>query len=134
MTIGFTTSATYGAIDITPDKGLSRKASPRIRVAKFGDGYEQRIVDGINSIEESYTVNFNNRTKEVIDDIVGYFETLGSDSFDFTIPDSNQLSNTSPNTAGERIIKVVCGQYSLNYDNHPVSYSCNATFRRVYEA
>jgi phage-related protein len=134
MTIGFTTTATYGAREITPDKSLARKASPRIRVAKFGDGYEQRIVDGINSIEESYTVNFNNRDKEVIDDIVGYLESLGSASFEFTIPDSNQISSTPPNTAGERIIKVVCGQYNLNYDNHPTSYSCSATFRRVYEA
>ena len=129
MTIGFTTSATYGAREIAPDRGMSRKASPRIRVAKFGDGYEQRIVDGINSVEESYTVNFSNRDKEVIDDIVGYFESLGSDSFEFTIPDSKVIG-----TPKETNIRVVCSQYSLNYDNHPVSYSCNATFRRVYEA
>ena len=125
MTIGFTTSATYGARDIAPDKGMSRKAKPRIRVAKFGDGYEQRIVDGINSVEESYTVNFSNRTKEIIDDIAGYFETLGSASFDFTIPDSNN--------SGERVIKVVCSEFDITYD-YGNFYSCNATFRRVYEA
>ena len=134
MAIGFTTSGTFNSREIAPDRGMSRKASPRIRVAKFGDGYEQRIVDGINSIEESYTVNFSNRDKEVIDDIVGYLESLGSASFDFTIPDSKQLSGTAPDTVGERIIKVVCNQYSLNYDNHPTSYSCSATFRRIYEA
>ena len=60
MTIGFTipASESYVSVDtaITPDKGMSRKGSSRLRIAKFGDGYEQRIVDGINNVEEQYSV------------------------------------------------------------------------------
>ena len=132
MTIGFTIPITEPYVDaatnITPDKGMSRSSKPRVRVAKFGDGYEQRIVDGINHLEESYSVNFGNRTRVTIDDIMAFFDSRKGASFDFTIPD-----NTTTEGA-EKTIRVVCEGYGLNYDNHPVSYSCNATFRRVYEA
>ena len=129
MAIGFIipASESYVSADttVTPDRGLSRKAISRVRVAKFGDGYEQRIVDGINNIEESYRVKFSNRAKASVDDIVAFFESRKGASFNFTIPDTNN--------SGETTIKVVCGDYSLNYDND-TTYSCSATFRRVYEA
>jgi len=130
MTVGFTIPAaeSYVSADtaITPDKGMARKGSSRVRTAKFGDGYEQRIVDGINNVEESYSVNFNNRAKAVIDDIVAFLESRKGASFNFTIPDSNAGS-------GETTIKVVCKDYSLSYDNGVVC-SCSTTLRRVYEA
>ena len=37
----------------TPDKGLSRGSNPSVLVARFGDGYEQRVADGINSLKEN---------------------------------------------------------------------------------
>ena len=130
MTIGFIipASESYVSVDtaITPDKGMSRKGSSRVRTAKFGDGYEQRIVDGINNVEEQYSVNFSSRAIATIDDIVAFFESRKGASFNFTIPDSNARS-------GETTIKVVCNTYSLNYDNG-VAYSCSSTLRRVYEA
>lgn len=126
MAIGFTTSATFGSRAIIPDKGLTRQAQPKVLLARFGDGYEQRLADGINSIQESFNISFNNRTKEEIDDIVGYLASLkGATAFSFTIPDTN--------ASGELTIKVVCESYSQAYlyDNF---YSANAVFRRVYEA
>jgi len=131
MTIGFTIPASESyvsvATTVTPDKGMSRKGTSRVRVAKFGDGYEQRIVDGINNVEEQYSVNFSNRAKATIDDIVAFFESRKGAAFNFNIPNSNV-------GGGETTIKVVCNDYSLNYDNHPVTYSCSTTLRRVYEA
>ena len=60
MAVGFT--------DLTstvrkPDKGLARSSKPIIHLAKFGDGYEQRLANGINNLVESYSIAFNNRTK-----------------------------------------------------------------------
>jgi len=79
-------------------------------------------------------VSFGTRTKEEIDDIVGYFDSLkGSTSFNFTIPDSNQTSDVGSLTAGETTVKVVCDDFSLSYD-YGDFYSCSAKFRRVYEA
>ena len=129
MAIGFTIPASESYVSsetiVRPDRGIRKASKPRIRTVKFGDGYEQRIVDGINSITEQYTVSFNNRAKADIDDIVKFFDSRGAASFNFTIPDTNN--------SGETTIKVVCGTYNTSYNND-TTYSCSATFRRVYEA
>ena len=126
MAIGFTTSATYGSRAVRPDKGLTRASNPKVLIAKFGDGYEQRLADGINSIAETFNISFNSRTKEEIDDITGYLSSLkGVTAFNLTVPDSNN--------GGETTIKVVCDSYNQNY-MYDGFYSANATLRRVYEA
>jgi len=127
MALGFTTSPAFGSRTISPDKGLTRNSTPKVLVAKFGDGYEQRLPNGINSIDETFSATFNNRTKEEIDDITGYLASLkGATSFTYTIPDTNGSGN-------EISIKVVCENYSQVY-NYGDFYSAMATFRRVYEA
>jgi phage-related protein len=123
MAIGFNIG---GAENIVPDKQLGRTSAPRVKLANFGDGYEQRLQDGINSVVESYSLSFVTRTKAEIDDIVAFFDTKrGVVSFNFTIPDSN--------AGGEKTIRVVCDNYSQTYD-YDEYYSCTANFRRVYEA
>lgn len=127
MALGFTTTASYGSRQVLPDRGLARSSTPRVLVARFGDGYEQRLADGINNINETFQVTFNNRTKEEIDDITGYFASLnGVTAFTYTIPDDNA-------GGGERAIKVICETYNQNY-SYGDFYSASATFRRVYEA
>ena len=122
MAIGFL----VGGVSIRPDKSLKRSSKPKVHLATFGDGYEQRLADGINSVKEDYSVSFNTRTKSEIDDIVAYFESLkGVTAFNFTIPDSNN--------SGETTIKVVCDTFDISYD-YDNFYSCSAKFRRVYEA
>ena len=106
------------------DKGFSRGSSPRVHTLSFGDGYEQRIADGINNLGQSMNVSFTTRPKAEIDDLVAFFESLGGVSkFRMTIDDTN----------GAETIKVVCRQWNQtwNYDNF---YSLSATFDRVYEA
>jgi phage-related protein len=127
MAIGFTTTG-YGNRQIKPDKTMTRTSTPTVRKISFGDGYEQRVAGGINNLKQSFTVSFNNREKEEIDDITAYLDSLnGVSKFSFTIPDSNAASND------ETTIKVVCDTVSQAY-NYGGFYSANATFRRVYEA
>ena len=137
MTIGFIIPATESYVTaettIIPDKGMSRSSKSRVRIAKFGDGYEQRFVDGINFIDESFSVNFSNRDRTDIDDIERFLASRQADSFNFTIPDSNVDSGNYPDGTHETTIKVVCEAFSVNYDNDR-TYSCSATFRRGYEA
>tara|TARA_B100001079_G_C16341205_1_gene483657 strand:+ start:108 stop:530 length:423 start_codon:yes stop_codon:yes gene_type:complete len=112
---------------ILPDRGFSEAFKPKFHIAKFGDGYEQRLVDGINSIDQAFTVQFSKREKEEIDDITSFLTSLeGVTSFNFTIPDTNSSGN-------EKTIKVVCDNFTKNY-NYGNFYSCSAKFRRVYEA
>jgi phage-related protein len=106
------------------DKGFQRTSSPKVHTVTFGDGYEQRIADGINNLTQSMNVSFATRPKAEIDDLVAFFESLGGVSkFRMTIDDTN----------GAETIKVVCRQWNQtwNYDDF---YSLSATFDRVYEA
>tara|TARA_R110000796_G_scaffold165843_1_gene282709 strand:+ start:552 stop:950 length:399 start_codon:yes stop_codon:yes gene_type:complete len=132
MTIGFIyTGSTYA----TPDKSMMKNSTPRVLVASFGDGYEQRIADGINNLDETYTLTFATRLKADIDDIVAFLDLKkGVSSFPLILPDSNVLSNPAgPAGVGEREVKVVTTNYSLtyNYDNF---YSLSISLKRVFEA
>lgn len=124
MAIGFTLSD--GITQVGPDRGLTRRTQPKVLLADFGDGYEQRMPDGINSLKEFYTPVFINREQEEIDLIIEFFDAmLGVTAFDFTVPDSR-------NEIGEKTIKVVCDSYDTIFTNHKIS-GCTASFRRVYE-
>ena len=106
------------------DKGFQRTSTPKVHKLTFGDGYEQRIADGINNLGQSMSVSFATRPKAEIDDLVAFFESLGGVSkFRMTIDDTN----------GSETIKVVCRTWNQtwNYDDF---YSLSATFERVYEA
>ena len=124
MALGFT--------DLTstvrrPDKMMTSSSTPSILLAKFGDGYEQRIAAGINNLAQEYSVSFDNRTKEEIDDIVGFFEsTKGVTDFDFTFADTNASGN-------EETVKVYVSDFTQTWE-YDEFYSCSATFVRVYEA
>ena len=46
------------ATTVTADRGMARSARQRVLTAKFGDGYEQRVGDGVNLKEESFSISF----------------------------------------------------------------------------
>ena len=123
MALGFTDLTATRRI---PDKTMSRQTSPKRYVANFGDGYQQRIAQGLNPLDETYSVAFKTRPKAEIDDIVAFFDDKkGVTNFSFTIPDTNGSGN-------ETTIKVICEDYSISYD-YDDYYSCTAQFKRVYE-
>ena len=126
MTIGFIyTGSTYA----TPDKQLSKASNPRVLTAKFGDGYEQRAVDGINNLNETYTLTFKTRPKADIDDIVAFLNSKQNvTKFTLTLPDTNNTTRS-----GERDVKVVSETYTTNYE-YDDFYTLNVTLRRVFEA
>lgn len=124
MAIGFT--LLDGVTTVCPDRSLRAESNPRTLIAKFGDGYEQRARDGINSIEEEYSIAFKNRDPSEIDDIIALFNSKGGvENFSFTVLDDNAAG-------GEKTIKVVCPKYNKVWTNK-IAYGCTATFRRVYE-
>lgn len=125
MAIGFDVGGSLGVV--VPDRGMSWKTEPQVLKNEFGDGYTQRLSKGLNSLKQNITVNFANRTKADVDDIVAFFETKkGVTAFTFTVPDSNSGSS-------ELAVKVICTDWSQNWENDDY-YSVNATFERVYEA
>ena len=125
MAIGFDVGGSLGVV--VPDRGMSWKTEPQVLKNEFGDGYTQRLSKGLNSLKQNITVNFANRTKADVDDIVAFSETKkGVTAFTFTVPDSNSGSS-------ELAVKVICTDWSQNWENDDY-YSVNATFERVYEA
>lgn len=48
-----------------PDAGHKKSVSPRVRVAKFGDGYEQRVRDGINTMSQAWDLTFTGSAVEI---------------------------------------------------------------------
>jgi phage-related protein len=131
MTIGFI----YNGSDYArPDKTLSRNISPAVLSARFGDGYEQRIPDGINTLKEEISLVFTNRPKAEIDDIKLFLDgTQSVTKFSLIVPDSNVTSASAPAGVGERELKVVADSYSITY-SYGDFYSININCRRVFEA
>tara|TARA_B100001173_G_scaffold141993_1_gene123249 strand:+ start:496 stop:906 length:411 start_codon:yes stop_codon:yes gene_type:complete len=130
--IGFIVPNISNSIPVVPDKTLNRQTQPKVRVARFGDGYQQRIADGLNTLRDTFTVNFVNRLKAEADDIEAFFRTKKAvTAFSFTYPDSNSGTNDSEGSP-VTTIKVVCTQWSQSWSNSG-SYSITATFERVYE-
>jgi phage-related protein len=127
MALGLALSGAAGTV--VPDKTMSRKSAPKVLLANFGDGYEQRVADGINTVKETYTLSFRNRPKLLIDDMIVQLDAnKGVTALVFTIPDTNNTTTT-----GEKAIKVVCVDYSTNYE-HDDFYSLSVNLRRVFEA
>jgi phage-related protein len=123
MALGFTDLTSTQRV---PDKGLNSSNTPRTFTVAFGDGYEQRVANGINALSQSFSVSFDTRPKEEIDDIIAFFvNKAGVTAFSFTYADSNN--------SGETTIKVVCDDWSQSWD-YDDFYSASATFRKVYES
>ena len=115
------------AFEAIADRGMTRSSKHRTLTAKFGDGYEQRVLDGINTKDDSFSLSFNNRSAEDINLIAAFFDSKAAKSFDFTVTDTFTEGNLS-----NRTMKVVCDTYNVVYLRENFhSLTCN--LRRVYE-
>ncbi len=111
---------------VMPDRGFSKKDKPRVLLTGFGDGYEQRLADGINVLTQSFSLNFKTRPKAEIDDLVTFFVSLGGvDVCKFTYADSNAGGS-------ETAIKAIARTWSQTFD-HGDFYSLSVNLDRTYE-
>ena len=97
---------TDGTNDFTADKSLTKSTKPNVLLVEFGDGYEQRIIKGINPFIETYSVSFANRTRTESLNIIRFFEDKKAvTKFVFAPPDlGNKEATTSFNTKAITII------------------------------
>jgi len=104
----------------TPDFRIKKNISTKVRLAKFGDNYEQRQADGVNPFVKVWNLEFTQRLDAEADAIILFFETAkGVDSFDWTDPQG---------VAG----KYVCRQWSYDIPNAGRK-NITADFELVYE-
>lgn len=120
-----------GARTIVADRGLSRQTTFSLLTAKFGDGYEQRAVDGINSKQEVFGLTFKNRDYKEANLIAAFFDSKKGLNFSMEITNTKDVESTSPTDVHETI-KVACDNYTLTYITDTIA-TVTSQFRRVYE-
>lgn len=105
----------------TPQYGASKKNKPRIKKMMFGDGYEQRSADGINTNLKEWDVIFKGDPVQ-INSVEAFFEaraTNGLEPFYWVDPDGTTRT-------------VVCEEWNKMFDNYGWS-TISTTFREVPE-
>lgn len=102
-----------------PDYGANRSKKPRVKRVEFGDGYEQRVADGINTVKEEWSLTFSAKNTK-IDEIDTFLsEQKAVYSFWWTSPKGKKMA-------------VVCDEWDIGVDNWDWQrLSC--TFRQVME-
>jgi phage-related protein len=107
---------------INPSYGFSRDTSNRILKVSFGDGYEQRSVDGLNAQKITLSLSWGSITKAQRDEFKAFLDDkMGSEAFYYTLPDE-----VTPR-------KFVCSSpYKDTYSNSN-SYNFSCTFEEVFD-
>ena len=104
----------------TPSYNQQTKIEPRVLSVRFGDGYEQRIQDGINNDLLTLSLTFEKRN-EVETTAINHFlnQRKGAESFVFTPP--------APFATAA---KFVCKSFNTNYVFYD-NYTITATFEQT---
>lgn len=66
-----------------PDVDQNQRTVPRMKIAKFGDGYEQRVLDGLNPIDKEFTVNYSGKDQTTLYEMQSYLENTKGGAFPF---------------------------------------------------
>jgi phage-related protein len=108
-----------------PSYNAKINLKPRIKINRFGNGYEQRVNDGINSNLIELTLNFDNRSEIETVSILHFLNTRNAqESFIYNLPTIYSKSTTNLNT------KFVCPTWGPTYISYN-NYSIEATFIEV---
>ncbi|ATE60172.1 phage tail protein [Thauera sinica] len=70
----------------THDYGAALEIKPRTREAKFGDGYAQEVLDGLNARPRTWAMSFEYRDHAEADAILAFL-AANHLAFDWTDPD-----------------------------------------------
>ena len=104
-----------------PDYGSQEQHKPRVRRVQFGDGYQQRSADGINTDPATWVLSFGNRSDAESQAIVDFLAARGGvEAFDWTPP------------RGSSALKWICPQWQRAPTNYG-SWTVSATFEQVFE-
>lgn len=98
---------------------------PKVKINQFGNGYQQRINDGINNSLIEFSLNFENRNEKETVSILHFLnERNGQESFIYNVPTIYSKSTNSLNT------RYVCPEWTSNYISYN-NYSIGAKFIEV---
>lgn len=106
---------------IKPSKGFRKNVTPRVKEARFGDGYSQRIVDGINPLDTQWELTWQGRPVAQASEMMDFFEEKGGAEGFLWTPEGETKQYS-----------VICTEWSRSYDSH-ITATVSATFVRIYD-
>jgi phage-related protein len=101
-----------------PDTASQRKVKPSVLINKFGDGYEQRVANGINTQPDAWTLTFTKLRADALTLITFLQARNGVESFNWQNP------YRSTNT-------YICREWSSTSEAGYVTITCS--FEQVFE-
>lgn len=110
--------ATFPAYE--PLYGASKSSAPRVNTFRAGDGYEQRVVFGIQNDPKEWSLEWNLSEDQAAEVETFLEDQAGATAFDWTPPDSNTSA------------KWVCSEWNKSIEQ-PFRAIIRATFRQVFE-
>ncbi len=101
----------------------------RLRLTQFGDGYSQRVMDGINNIPRKFNVVINAMSDIRATAVEGFFRCVGSAYTGRTPSEYFYWTPPAPhNTLGKWIVR----NWSMQHQSHN-SHTISATFEEVFD-
>ena len=98
---------------------------PRLKINQFGNGYQQRLVDGLNSNLIELNLKFENISEKQTVSILHFLkEMAGQKSFIYNIPTIYSKSSSALNT------RFICTEWDANYTSYN-NYLIEAVFTEV---
>lgn len=88
-----------------PDVPFTFDEEPRLRVAQFGDGYQQRALDGINWLNRKWVLTWTMREAGVVGAMIQYFRAQKGGAFPFLDP----VGKTTT-------FQVFCDRWSVDWE------------------
>tara|TARA_Y100000004_G_scaffold18890_1_gene19442 strand:- start:314 stop:655 length:342 start_codon:yes stop_codon:yes gene_type:complete len=107
--------------DFDPAPGMTKSSAPATKKVQFGDGYESRILFGLNQNPKTYNLTFRVSESES-DTIETFLDARAADSASFTYTPPGESSASS----------FVCESWTKTI-NFVGRAEIQATFRQVFE-
>lgn len=111
-----------------PSLSQTRSKEWRLRIAKFGDGYEQRTLDGINPLDVVWKVAFEAKPYNVIQDMEAYLTTRLARAFPYQDPATGEIFNVFCDKWDVDWIRVVI---DTNGNRKSLNGTLTAEFRKA---
>lgn len=87
-----------------PDIPATTESKWRLQIAVFGDGYQQRTLDGANALDRAWSLSFSNKPKYLIEQMDAYLTAAGAGPFAFRNPATGEL------------VAVICDEWSIEWN------------------
>lgn len=100
---------TLKTLPFCPKPNYRVKSDPRRKTIDFGDGYQQRRLDGLNPLLRKYSVSFNLKHKQAVELIAFFTFHAGVTAFYFSDKHGRKIKAICPSwdeDVGSRYTKI----------------------------